>query len=79
VPDWCKHEDDSPKNIDMFADLGISVTLATEREKMKNAFDTLTASAVVPEATVEEKEARRVYEASLPPINQENINKFRVR
>lgn len=76
VPDWCKHDDSSPKNIDMFADLGISVTLATEREKTKNAFDMLVNS--IPEATEEEKENRRLYEAALPPLNQENINKYRV-
>lgn len=32
----------------------------------------------IPEATEEEKESRRIYEASLPPINQENINKYRI-
>lgn len=76
VPDWCKHEDSSPKNIDMFADLGISATLATDREKAKNAFDMLVNA--IPEATEEEREARRLYEASLPPLNQENINKYRI-
>lgn len=32
----------------------------------------------IPEATNEEKEARKAYEASLPAINQENLNKYRI-
>lgn len=42
----------------------------------KNDFDMLVNA--IPEATEDEREARRLYEASLPPINQENINKYRI-
>lgn len=71
-PVWSVPRNTENKTIDMFADMGLEKTSLTNSE-LSNLLH-----APVPEATEEEKEARRIYEASLPKLNQENLNKFRI-
>lgn len=71
-PAWSVPRNTENKTIDMFADMGLEKSYLTKPELASLLY------APIPEATEEEKENRRLYEASLPPINQENLNKYRI-